>query len=173
MNQVIEHIHRRLHEEGERVIAFFETLPRDQLEVIIYDEGPRWNARQVLCHLVASENAYQHHLEQLLKSANPLIFDQNIDEFNQAEVRKINQLPVGELLDSYRKARQRTLLLVEDMKSEDLAKTAIHPWFGEQEVVWLLKLIYRHNAMHLQDIRRNLKNTTAASPTTDSGLSSL
>lgn len=167
MNEVSEHIHRRLREEGERVIAFFESLPREQMEMTIYAGSPQWNVHQVLCHLVASEIAYQRHLVQLLESGNVLLFDQNIDDFNRVEVQKLAATPVRELLDSYREARKRTLLLVEDMDIEDLTKTAIHPWFGKKEIGWLLKLIYRHNAMHLQDIRRRLQNSGISIQTLD------
>ncbi len=163
MNEALEHIHRRLLEEGERVVAFFESLSRDQLESVIYPDGPRWNTRQVLCHLVATENAYQHHLEKLLTSGDQLLFDKDIDEFNQAEVRKLDGIPVQELLESFRQARQRTLHLVETMHDRDLSLTAVHPWFGEQQIGWLLKLIYRHNAMHLQDVRRHLLSPASLS----------
>lgn len=168
MNEVLDHIHRRLLEEGERVIAFFEAFPLDQIEAVVYSDGSGWNVRQVLSHLVASENAYQHHLEQLLKFGNPLIFDQSLDDFNQVEVRKLERKTVRELLDSFREARRKTLLLVETMNERDLSRTAIHPWFGEQRIGWLLKLIYRHNAMHLQDVRRNLESR-AASPRSSEG----
>lgn len=163
----LEHIHRRLLEEGERVVVFFKTLTQDQLESIIYPDGPRWNTRQVLSHLVATEKAYQHHLEQLLKSGDQLLFDKDIDEFNQAEVRKLEGIPVQELLESFRQARQRTLHLVETMHDRDLSLTAVHPWFGEQQIGWLLKLIYRHNAMHLKDVRSHLLSPASPSGTSE------
>lgn len=167
LDKELEHIYRRLLEEGNKVIAFFESLSIEQLEMRVYTEGTQWNVRQILCHLISAEKAYLGLLENLTRKKKPLLFDQDIDVFNESEVQSMDGIPVPELIEGFRWAREKTLHLVEDLHAEDLSQTAVHPWFGEREIGWLLKLIYRHNTMHLQDVRRLVQNGTSPSRSAD------
>jgi hypothetical protein len=83
--------------------------------------------------------------------------DIDIDKFNESEVARLESKPVDLLLQEYRQARENTLLMVSGLNEPDLDKTAHHPWFGEQAISWYLKLIYRHNILHIQDIRKALQ----------------
>jgi hypothetical protein len=47
--------------------------------------------------------------------------------------------------------------MARSMDESDLTKKTNHPWFGEQTIGWFLKLIYRHNALHLLDIRKAIQ----------------
>jgi hypothetical protein len=39
-----------------------------------------------------------------------------------------------------------------------LGSRGYHPWFGEVEIRDMLKLVYRHNMIHLRDVRSALKS---------------
>lgn len=166
MDDELFYLSRRLREEGEKTLGFFSTLPRDLWEIQVYTEGTRWRIRQVLAHFVSTERIYQHYLADVLEGGKGAPLDMDIDQFNEAEVARLGSQAVDDLLVSFREAREETLRLTGAMEEGDLLKTAVHPWFGERTLGWYLKLIYRHNNLHLQDIRRAIE-TGGPVPHTD------
>jgi len=58
-----------------------------------------------------------------------------------------------ELLEAFREARAATVRLAGGLGLPDLPKRGYHPWFGDVELGEMLKLVYRHNMIHLRDIR--------------------
>jgi hypothetical protein len=48
-------------------------------------------------------------------------------------------------------------MLLDEIALTDLQLRGYHPWFGDSQLEDMLKLIYRHNIIHLRDIRRALK----------------
>jgi hypothetical protein len=154
MESEIIHLRKRLKDEGEKVSSFFESLSPEDWAVEVYTEGSRWHVRQILAHFISTELVYQRSLEDVLQGGNGAAFDLDIDQFNETEVAGMGPTPIGELLAGYRDARQKTLDLTKKMSESDLTRMATHPWFGEREVGWLLRLVYRHNTLHLQDIRK-------------------
>lgn len=157
MDEDLSHLKKRLREEGEKTLAYFSTLSHDRWEIPVYTAGSRWRIRQILAHFISTERIYQHYLEDVLRGGRGAPMDMDIDQFNEAEVAKIGSQAVTDLLESFREAREETLQITDAMDAGDLLKTALHPWFGERTLGWYLKLIYRHNNLHLQDIRRAIQ----------------
>jgi len=69
----------------------------------------------------------------------------------------LSQQPVSDLIEALRKSRQETLQITQILDESDLERAANHPWFGEKEVGWFLKLLYRHHTMHIYDVRKALE----------------
>jgi len=159
----IAHISRRLYEEGEITKRFFISLNSAEWEQPVYTIGSGWKVRQILAHFVSAEGAYQRYLQDVLEGGRGAPKEMDIDEFNEAEVPPLSLKPINILLNEFQQARCETIRLVESLSVNDLNRLAFHPWFGEKEVRWYLKLLYRHNLMHLQDIRKVFENTTFAS----------
>jgi hypothetical protein len=158
MESELTHLQKRLKEEGDKVSAFFETLPADQWERVVYTEGSHWRIRQILAHFISAESAYQRYLEDVLRGGSGAPSDLDIDQFNEVEVADLESTPVEVLLEGYARCREKTLDLLESLHESDLGKIAFHPWFGDREVGWLLRLIYRHNTLHLQDVRKAIRS---------------
>lgn len=164
MGDELDHIRKRLKDEGEKTTAFFESLTPEDWERRIYTTGSGWRVGDILAHFISAERAYQFYLQDILKggSGTPDNFD--IDQFNEAEVAKMSGTPV-ELLESFRQVRQETIQFTYQIQDEDLTRIANHPWFDEKELGWYLKLVYRHNTMHRMDIRKSLKRGSPLSHT--------
>jgi hypothetical protein len=62
-----------------------------------------------------------------------------------------------ELLTRFKEYRRKNIDVVENFRSEDLVKTGRHPFLGVAQLEEIIKLIYRHNQIHLRDIRRVLQ----------------
>ena len=165
MDEELFHLSRRLREEGEKTLAYLSTLSHDQWEIPVYTEGARWRIRQILAHFISTERIYQLYLKDVLRGGRGAPLDLDIDQFNEAEVAKLGSQAVEDLLKSFRAARVETLQITGAMDEGDLLKTAVHPWFGERTLGWFLKLIYRHNNLHLQDVRRAIQTGDLVSHT--------
>jgi hypothetical protein len=153
----LDHIRIRLAAEGERVAAFFDTLADKDWDQPVYTTGSAWKVRQVLAHFISAERAYQGYIRDVLQGGEGAPRDLDIDAFNDAETPALSDAPVSALIADFRQARADTIQLTHTLGEEDLARLGFHPWFGEKELGWYLKLLYRHNSLHVQDVRKALE----------------
>jgi hypothetical protein len=146
----------KLISEGEKTLIFFKDLGNEQLERIVYSEGTSWSVRNVLAHFVSAEIAFRELLTDVLEggSGAPEGFD--IDSFNQKEALALHGLSTSVLIDQFREVRWQIASIVSQINAEQLDRTARHPFLGMAALVDIIKLIYRHNQIHLRDVRRIL-----------------
>jgi len=146
----------RLVEEGQKTVAFFVELPDQAWEQQVYTSGSGWKVGQILGHFVSAERAYAHYLQDVLRGGVGVPSDFDIDEFNESETPSfVDVLPTA-LLDEYRTARQELIRMASSLSPNDLDRRGRHPWFGDVDVRFMLKLAYRHQMLHVRDIRRAL-----------------
>jgi hypothetical protein len=153
----IDHINTRLTEEGEKTIRFFQSLTETSWDQLVYKEEPFWKVRDILAHFVSIERAFTDLIQDILDggSGAPKNFD--IDHFNKDEVQSLSHKTSTQLIADFKEARSACLHMSSKIQAEDLAKKGNHPWYGDVEVVKLLKLLYRHNMIHLRDIQKVMK----------------
>ncbi len=156
MDDELIHIRKRLQDEGEKTIAYFNALEPEDWERQVYITGFGWRVGDILAHFISAEKAYQYYLQEVIKGGSGAPTSMDIDQFNEAEVATMKE-PPEKLLEDYQRVRQDTILMTGDLDDSDLSKIANHPWFDDREIGWYLKLIYRHNTMHRMDIRKSLK----------------
>lgn len=160
------HIKKRLAEEGEKTIAFFDSLSDLDWDQPVYTTGSGWRVRQLLAHFVSAERAYKQAIQDVLHGGRGVPEGLDIDRFNEQETYPLSLKPVPDLIEDLRQSRAETIRIIQDLDQSDLSRSANHPWFGEKEVGWLLKLLYRHQSMHLSDVRKALE-TRAPLPHVD------
>lgn len=149
---------RRLTQETASTLQFFEALDADQWEHRIYTEGSQWTVRQILCHFVSAENGFLLLAQDILKGGPGAPEGMDIDVFNEAEVAAMARRTPEELLPEFQQLRTQTIELVSRMREEDFDLDGRHPFFGRSSLEKLLKLVYRHNMLHLRDVRRALSS---------------
>lgn len=157
MSEELDHIRRRLTDEGQKTADYFQALSPQEWKQQIYQTGSKWTTREVLAHFISAERAYQKYLGQVLSGGKGAPEDMDIDDFNESEVPSI-QDPPAVLLELFKQVRIDTLHLTETMQEGDLDRIATHPWFEDKEIRWYLKLLYRHNTMHRMDISKVLRS---------------
>lgn len=150
------HLARRLKEEGQRTVAFFESLAEGDWDQSVYPGASGWRVRDVLAHFVSAEAAYLRFLRETLAGGAGLPKDFDIDAFNAAEIPGLSARPPEELLGSYREVRAQTAALAASLSAQNLLLDGYHPWFGIMKIAWYLRLCYNHNSIHLRDVRRAL-----------------
>jgi hypothetical protein len=146
----------RLLEDGQKTSLFFENLSPEQWQTVVYMEGSHWTIRQVLAHFVSSEVSFNRLLENILAGGAGTPEDFDIDVYNERKVAQLHNSTVDELLHQYRQARQSNVTLVSSLSPQDLTRQGRHPFLGVAPLPDMIKLIYRHNQIHLRDVRRLL-----------------
>jgi hypothetical protein len=169
---------QRLQTEGQKVLAFFGDLLPDQWEASVYaedqaaelsgkehaeppagmEEEAGWRVRQVLAHFVSSEASFLRLIGDILTGGSGAPEDFDIDRFNRRKVADLASQTPAELLAQFAEHRQSTVELVSCLVQEDLKKTGRHPYLGVVPLTDTIKMIYRHNQIHLRDLRRVLRS---------------
>ena len=143
----------KLSYEGEKTLTFFSNLRSEQLERIVYSEGDSWSVRQILAHFVSAEIAFLELITDVIAGGKGAPEGFDIDTFNHSEVTALQGLHASDLIDQFHQIRHQTVRIVAKIKPEQLNQTARHPFLGVAPLADIIRLIYRHNQIHLRDIR--------------------
>ena len=148
-----EHLSKRLLEEGQKALAYFSNLPESQRELTVYSDGSQWNIRQILAHFVDAEESFTLLIEDVLQGGSGVPEDFNINVYNEKHVARMRDIPYDKLLSRFKQSRERNAEIVSTITLEDLDRQGRHPFLGMAALGDMIKLIYRHNQIHLRDIR--------------------
>lgn len=157
MTSEIDHLTKRMANYGEKTLDYFRDLTEEEWRTQVYTTGSEWTVRDILAHFVSAERAFYQLVEDVAAGGSGAPRELNIVEFNEREVPKLDPLSRQELLEAFDQARADSVQLTQNLHSEDLDKVGYHPWFGEVEVRDMLKLVYRHNMIHLRDVRKAIR----------------
>lgn len=157
MNTEIEKLADRMVRDGQKTLSYFRELSPEEWSAQVYRTGSQWTIRDILAHFVSAEKSFHRLVDDVVSGGPGAPRDLDIVEFNEEEVPKLDNLGPEKLLASFEEARERTAHRTRSLAPEDLAKVGYHPWFGAVEVRQMLKLVYRHNMIHLRDIRKALR----------------
>ncbi|NIM92280.1 MAG: hypothetical protein GTO18_00995 [Anaerolineales bacterium] len=154
MSDRVQHIHRRLVVEGEKVLTFFYALSSSDWDRRVYHSDHGWTVKEVLSHFVSSEIAYIRLFEDILSGGSGAPHHFDVDSFNRTEVDALNSIKAHDLLEKFREARAEVAQMVTELKDLDMQKTGRHPMMGVVKLEKLFKLLYQHNAIHMKDVRK-------------------
>lgn len=157
-NDKQELIQKRLRDEGDKLLALFETLTDAQWQLTIYTDGAVWTIKDLLAHQVSAEREFQRYGRDILAGGTGAPEDFSINDFNNAAVVSMADRTAADLLAALSAVRQATIELVATIEDADFARQGRHPFFGLISIEDMFKLIYRHNMMHTRDLRRTLDN---------------
>ncbi len=148
------HLSARLLEEGQKTLNFFNELSEEDWRLVIYDQGSSWTVQQVLAHFVGAEAGFLSLIKDVLNGGSGAAEDFDIDSFNRESVARMQNIPIAELSARFWSLRQKNAEIVSKMTSDDLERRGRHPFLGDASLREMIKLIYRHNQLHLRDVRR-------------------
>ena len=149
-------IQKRLRAEGDKLLAIFEVLTPEQWQTVIYTDGMTWTIKDLLAHQIAAEKEFQFYGHDVLSGGQGAPENFDINRFNNNAVAQQADRTPEELLAAFRATRQGSIDFVAAIQPDQWALQGRHPFFGLMTIEDLFKLIYRHNMMHLRDLRRVL-----------------
>jgi len=156
MSDTPDFLAERLANDGQKMADFFAGLGPDDWAQPVYGEGEGWTVRDVLAHFVSAERSFLALFESILAGGPGVPDDFEIDRFNNAQVAGMAAATSQALLDEYRDARAATAAWVEARTAEELERTGRHPFLGPTSLADMIKMVYRHNQIHLRDLRRQV-----------------
>ncbi len=156
MVAITQHLVQRISSETDKLLAFFHDLAPDQWAQTVYSGDKPWTIQQILAHLASAEIEFTRQLDDFLAGGlgAPEGFD--IDAFNAREVAALGEVQPIELMRRFEQARRSNIEKVSRVGESDLARQGRHPYLGIAPLSEIVKMIYRHNQIHLRDIRRVL-----------------
>ena len=157
MSETPERLAERLASESQRTLEFFRALSPEQWECVVYPQGPVWTARHLLAHFVSAEQAVTRLVEDIYNGGAGAPEDFDIDGFNASDVAEFVKHTQEELLAEFEQSRRACVALVGKMQPADLSKNGRHPFLGRVAMEDIIKMLYRHDQIHLRDLRRLLK----------------
>jgi uncharacterized protein (TIGR03083 family) len=147
-------IQKRLHTEGDELLAVFEGLTPEQWQTVIYTDGMTWTIKDLLAHQISAEGEFQFYGRDVLSGGQGAPEDFDINAFNNREVAALADRTPDQLLADFRSTRETTIDLVAAVRDDQFTLQGRHPFFGMMTIEDLFKLIYRHNMLHARDIRK-------------------
>lgn len=143
----------RLKTEGEKTAAFFAALTGDQWQQVVYTESAEWKARDVLAHFVSVEKSILKLFENIRDGGEGASEDFSVDRFNAEQVAKLADMSPFDLLAQFNASRAQMVAWVSSLSESDLQKKGRHPFLGVTTLGEMIKMVYRHNQIHLRDLR--------------------
>lgn len=153
----IQRFSRRLADDGQKTRGYFQGLKPADWHQPVYTTGSGWTVREVLAHFVSAEQAFQSLLEDVTQGGPGAPRDMDVVAFNESDVPRFSSQSPQTLLDAFALARTATVELTRRLSPPDLARRGYHPFFGDSNMESMLKLIYRHNMIHMRDVRKALR----------------
>ncbi|HET9918700.1 MAG TPA: DinB family protein [Ktedonobacteraceae bacterium] len=149
MNTQVERVHAVLSTTPERWQRLVSTLPVDLL-TRPPAEG-EWSALGCLRHLLEAERFnFPVRFRAFLAGQDFTPFDPNQKHAD------IEALTPEQLADMFAHARQESLILLKQVKDEDLERMAQHPQFGTVTLSQMLQTWAAHDLMHTVQAERAL-----------------
>jgi hypothetical protein len=156
MSDKCQHLSRRLQSSLEKTRVFFEKIVTDQWETEIYSEGASWTLKQILVHNVIAEDSMLRLVKGILDGGEGVREDFDLDAYNEYKVDQSEKLTPQELLAEFEHARRETIRVVNGLSDADLETSGRHPWLGVAKIEEIIKLMFRHNQIHIREIRSAL-----------------
>lgn len=146
---VIQELVEKMAEERGKLIGQFEALTEEEAERAPEDaEGEaQWTAKEQCAHLAEMETAYRAWVERALAEDNPDVSGVRGEQV-AIPLEQANRHPVSELVAQLHSQRERTSALIEQLRPEQLERTATQRMFGTLTVLQWLRSYYRHDRMH-------------------------
>jgi hypothetical protein len=146
----------KLRSEGEKIASYFESLTDEQWATEIYTEDTIWTIRNILAHLVTSEQAFLKLFESIRLNGAGVANDFVIDRYNALQQEKTKELGSLEMLKLFRAVRGEMVIWVLGIGGSDLEKKGRHPFLGQTTLREMIKMVYLHNQIHYRDIKKVL-----------------
>ena len=106
-----------------------------------------WSARENLAHLARHHAVFLDRLERLLAEDRPQLGRYRAEE--DSKWPEWSRLPLDAIVERLRSLRRRLVERVGSLTPAQLARTALHPTFGEMSLPEWLDFFLLHEAHHL------------------------
>ena len=155
----VDFLVRRLREESDTLDTQFVALPAEAWATRVYPAADApWTTHSILADLVSAEGYIRLMMADIAAGGPGAPTGLDIDGINASEVATLIRFSPATLLTKLRASRTETLAQVMAFTDADLDRRGHHPMLGEMPLEDFVKLIYRHDKMHMRDVQHAQKN---------------
>lgn len=144
----LDELVRKLDSQREELVAYVKQLNDEQIGQRKADT--EWCPKEQLLHLARTEPLFVDWALQIRSSPGCTIasYAGNPESYPEAF-----DMSLSDLLECLEQARKDTIKAIQDLSMEDLQQQGKHSSFGDLSVLQMLRAIYRHNRMHLEQMQ--------------------
>jgi uncharacterized damage-inducible protein DinB len=151
----------RLNEERARLLATVAGLSEAEVTRPLPTSEGGWSVKDVLAHVLISEAANLAFARRMATEDTPLQIPPDrgpfdLDRWNNSQVRRRQNLTLAQVQNDLAAAHQDTLAFVAGLEEAQLDRRGLQAVFGEMTLGQLLKILYRHDRMHREEIEQGL-----------------
>ena len=154
----VDFLVRRLTEEGAALLAQLDAVASETWGAPVYPaaEGA-WTIHSILAHLVSAEGYIRLMMADIIAGGPGAPPGVDVHAINATEVASLSAFSPAALIARLRDSRAATIAMVTAFSDDDLDRQGNHPLLGQMALEDFVKLIYRHNKMHMRDVQHALK----------------
>jgi uncharacterized damage-inducible protein DinB len=137
-----------------------------QVEEMVDEDASRrsereWSAKEQLAHLAAFERLWLGWAMKVCEEPGSEVGPPppNPPAYAEAQAR-----PLPDLLRELASARSDTLAAIERLTEDELKRSGKHMLFGEMNVLQMLRSLYRHDRMHMDQMAGRETSFTPRTP---------
>ena len=158
MGTRLDRLTKRLRSEGEALVQYLRSLPEDTWSQQIYasEEECTWDLRQLLWHILDAERGFHTLIRDIIAGGEGAPPNMDIDEHNRSQMSVLADRSPKDLLGDFQLARRANIDLIQSITEPDLDLQGRHPFLGWTNLEACFKLIYRHNMLHMRDVKRKV-----------------
>jgi uncharacterized damage-inducible protein DinB len=143
----LEELLEKLQSHRQELVAQVQEMPEDEAARRRSEDG--WSAKEQLLHLAAFERLWLDWAMKVREEPGCEVGPPppNPSAYPEAEARSLT-----DLLQELASARSDTLAAIEGLTDDELKRRGKHLLFGEMNVLQMLRSLYRHDRMHIDQI---------------------
>ena len=150
----------RLNEERAKLLATVAGLSETEVTRPLPTSEGGWSVKDILAHVAISEAANLAFAKRMVTEGNPVQIPPDkgpfdLDRWNNSQVRR-QQLTWAQVQADLAAAHQETLAFVAGLEEAQFDRRGVQAVFGEMTLGQLLKILYRHDRMHREEIEQGL-----------------
>jgi uncharacterized damage-inducible protein DinB len=143
----LEELVDKLESHRQELVSQVQQMSEEQAASRPSDQ--EWSAKEQLAHLTAFERLW---LEWTMKVRDEPGCEVGPPPPNPPGYEEARTRSVADLLGELGLARRDTLSSIEGLTEEELGRKGKHLLFGEMSVLQMLRSLYRHDRMHIDQI---------------------
>ena len=147
---------KKLNDERQSLILFFEQLEDSEWETAVYHEETEWTITDILRHLVDSERGMTGMMAQWQQGNNPVPPDFDLERWNNRAIQKRADKGPEELLADLRANRIDLLSFIDALRDDDWEKQGRHGSLRIMSIEEVCHLIADHELSHLHVMKEAL-----------------
>lgn len=138
----------------QHLLRVLDQLSPEQWQTVVYSEGNTWSVRDIVSHLVDSENGMSIHIYKIRKGRETVPENFDLNRWNAGVKKRTGDISNSELRQQLDSVRAKLLEGLDTLQDHEWALTGRHPFRGVITIEQYYQTISGHESTHAADIEK-------------------